>query len=116
MPTYKCSNCNEYKRSKYEAGCYGSCGKKDCRDCCESCGQHTLFSTDVVKIGNELGLRQDNPVLPILQRLKNEVDYGNKRYFHWTIEQRTTQGYYGTAQVITYHKGGAITRHTLSSG
>jgi len=81
MATYKCTNCDAYKCSKYEAGCYGSCGKRDCRDCCESCGNHTLVSTEVSKIGNQLGLSQDNEILPILQRMKNEVDFGDKQYF-----------------------------------
>lgn len=113
MPTYKCTNCNENKRSRYEAGCYGKCGKRDCRDCCETCGNHSLISTEVTRIGNEIGLRSDNPVLPILQRLKNEVDYGNKQEFHWVIEQRNTDGYFGVAQVLTYQKGGTVVRHTL---
>jgi hypothetical protein len=81
MPTYKCTNCNEYKRSKYEAGCNGNCGKRDCRECCETCGNHTLVSTEVAVIGNQLGLSQDNEILPILQRMKNEVDFGDKQYF-----------------------------------
>nr|CAG8439272.1 2922_t:CDS:2 [Entrophospora candida] len=54
MATYKCTTCETYKRSKYEAGCYGSCGKRDCRDCCETCGNHTLVSVEVSTIGNQL--------------------------------------------------------------
>jgi hypothetical protein len=54
--------------------------------------------------------------LPILQRMKNEVDFGDKQYFQWTIEQRDVRGYYGPAVSIVYHKGGMITRHTLRTG
>lgn len=82
MPTYKCTNCDAYKRSKYEAGCYGSCGRRDCRECCESCGQHTLLSTEVISVTSELGLRVDNPVAQMLQKLKNEVDRGDKSEAH----------------------------------
>src|SRR4051794_23573589 len=39
--TYKCMNCNAYKRSRYEAGCRGGCGTDRCRECCESCNQHS---------------------------------------------------------------------------
>jgi hypothetical protein len=77
-----CVNCHDYKRSKYEAGCYGSCGKRDCEHCCSNCGQHSLIETAVINVINELSISKHSPVLGILQRMKEQVDRGDKNEFH----------------------------------
>jgi hypothetical protein len=113
MPTYKCTNCNEYKRSKYEAGCYGSCGKRDCKECCESCGNHTLISMEVANISSEIGISVSNPVLRLIQQQINEVDNGVRNQFTVVIDQRTVSGYWGPPTSYTYTRGGTITRDRI---
>jgi hypothetical protein len=115
MASYKCTNCDAYKRSKYEAGCYGSCGKRDCRDCCESCGQHTLINMSVVNVTSDMGISQSNPVLKMVTKYINEVEDSD----HWrqecsvTIDKWTAPGYWGPPTVITYRRGGNITRYRI---
>jgi len=95
MTYYKCTNCNDYKRSKYEAGCYGNCGNRDCKECCESCGNHTLVSMEVANISSEIGISISNPVLRLIQQQINEVEspYSSRRQFTVVIDQRTVNGY-----------------------
>ena len=86
MPTYKCTNCNEYKRSRFEAGCRGGCGTDRCRECCESCDRHTLISMDVANITSELGISQNNPILRMAAKYVSEVEDPN----HWRTEASIT--------------------------
>jgi hypothetical protein len=99
-----CTNCKEDRSSKYDAGCYGSCGKRNCKNCCASCGEHTLIETAVVKVSNQLGISRNNPFLNELQRLKNMVDEGEAKEITATIEQATVSGYCGPKRFIIYNK------------
>ena len=89
MPTYKCTNCNSYKRSRFEAGCRGSCGTDRCREYCETCNQHTLISMDVANITSDLGVSQNNPILRMAARYISEVEDSNhpRQEAHMTIDK-----------------------------
>lgn len=109
-----CVTCHDTYRSKYEAGCYGSCGKRDCEHCCSNCGQHSLIESEVIRTINELSISKHSPVLRILQSMKEEVDRGDKNEFSWVIEQRTVSGYWGKPMVLSYNRNsGVITKHSF---
>ena len=112
MPTYKCTNCDKYKRSRHDAGCHGSCGG-NCREVCETCGQATLISMDVARITDELGIRRNNAVLRMAAKYVSEVEDPNhsRTEASITIDKWNTPGYWGPPTIITYRKGGEITRY-----
>lgn len=99
-----CTNCKEDRKSKYDSGCYGSCGKRDCDTCCSYCGQHDLIEASVVRVSNQLGISKNNPLLNELQRLKKMVDNGEAREITCKVEQATVSGYYGPKRFIIYNR------------
>jgi len=76
MPTFKCTNCNAYKRSRHDAGCHSSCGG-NCREACETCGRTTLISMDVARITDDLGVSRNNPILKMAVKYISEVEDPN---------------------------------------
>ncbi|RHZ64769.1 hypothetical protein Glove_320g53 [Diversispora epigaea] len=99
-----CTRCKEYRNSRYSS-CKNSCDSGDCEHICATCGQHSLIDSEVVCVGKQLGLNQNNPILEDFQKLKAQVNAGGWRdEFTMEISQRTVEGYFGPKRYIVYDK------------